>query len=603
MSPQRYLAILAALALATLSSAQTNVSEGPEYAIPDSETWNPPTPERLATLEGLAERTGWYSVAVPARSAAMRAYGQDRFIAADAWFNVYQWLADFSEPENMFYSNWIQSLQAENLPVPAGYRPSDRPIGINLSNDLKHWLLSNQAFSQEFFSTITSVDNLPRVYAILEGLRRRDAAKFARYASLALALAVVYDVEPPSYWPHHQVTEQALPRKLPNPALTYEWLTHEDMLGRTYFRLARLRAEELKFVVDTAAPVSELEWSQLNVPYPLDHFEGAYSMVKYRSDRLGEDSLMTWSGQPYTLQAILQEGGICVDQAYFATEAGKARGVPTLLFSGSGQNSRHAWFGFLDAEGKWRLDAGRYADHRLVTGTAIDPQSWLVISDHDLQFLAERFRALPSFQQSSVHLEFARVFLQEGDAASSARAARKAVNYERRNLGAWEVLIAADTKLGYDPAKLESVLREAALALSHYPDLLVWYKNRICSSLRARGETSLANAEERSIAESRKGDRADLATQQAASILARSIDTQPIPTQIATYNSIMAQFGHGAGTMFFDEVVVGFAEHLALVHMRPQAREAVERAREALEVQPGTQLALDVDKLMARLQD
>jgi hypothetical protein len=335
----------------------------------------------------------------------------------------------------------------------------------------------------------------------------------------------------------------------------------------------------------------------------LDHFEEAYSMIRYRSDRLGDDSLMTWSGQPYTLDAIFQEGGICVDQAYFASEAGKARGVPTLLFSGSGQNSRHAWFGFLDAEGKWRLDAGRYADHRLVTGTAIDPQSWLVISDHDLQFLAERFRALPSFMQSSVHLEFAREFLQEGDATAAARAARKAVNYERRNLNAWEALVAADTKLGFEPARLESVFREAALALAHYPDLLVWYKNRVCASLRARGEASLANAEERSIAVSLKGERADLATQQAASILARSIDTQTVPNQIATYNSIMAQFGQGAGTMFFDEVVVGFAEHLALMNMRAQARDAVDRAREALEVQPGTQLAMDVDKLMARLQN
>jgi hypothetical protein len=49
--------------------------------------------------------------------------------------------------------------------------------------------------------------------------------------------------------------------------------------------------------------------------------------------------------------------------------------------------------------------------------------------------------------------------------------------------------------------------------------------------------------------------------------------------------------------------VVGFAEHLAQANLKPAAREAVERARVALEVQPGTQFALDVDKLLLRLQD
>jgi len=37
--------------------------------------------------------------------------------------------------------------------------------------------------------------------------------------------------------------------------------------------------------------------------------------------------------------------------------------------------------------------------------------------------------------------------------------------------------------------------------------------------------------------------------------------------------------------------------------MKAQAREAVERAREVLGVQPGTQFAQDVDKLLTRLQD
>ena len=468
---------------------------------------------------------------------------------------------------------------------------------------MQDWLLSSPEFSEEFFSILKKVDNVPKVFAILEGLHGADPDKFARYHSLALAISVVYDVPPPPYWPHHQVSDQALKRGLQSPGAIFDYFTREDAQGRTYFNLAQLRAEELKFVVDVAAPVPQLEWSLGAVTLPLDQLEGAYSMVKYREDRSTNESSMSWSGKPYTLQAILEDGGICIDQSYFASEVGKAHGVPTLMFMGAGQDGRHAWFGFLDSGHKWRLDAGRYAEQRLVTGVAFDPQTWESISDHELQFLSERFRALPSFMQSRVHEEFALEFLQSGDAASAAKAARMAANFERRNLGAWETLIAADGQLNIGPAQQEGVLREAALALARYPDLMISYENRVCASLRARGETSLADYEERGLADRLRGDRADLAIQQAASILSRSIATQAIPDQIATYNAILAQFGHGGGAIFFDLIVTAFAEHLSKVNLKPQARDAVERARAALDVQPGTQISTDMDRLIATLQD
>jgi hypothetical protein len=607
MSPLRSPIVPALIAAALLGIAAPVQAQDAGFAIPDSESSDPPTAARLQSIEAEAAATGWAAVVAPIRSVAVSAYSHDRFEAADAWYHVYRWAALFAEPEDRFISGWINAIVTNHLNyegVAGDYHPTDRPIGINMSPGLQAWVLSHDAFSEEFFSNIKAVDHLPNVMAILEGLHRRGDEKFEKYSSLALAIALVYDVKPPPYWPHFQVSQASLPRILVNPAETYERLIREDTMGRTYHRIARLRAEELKFVVDSAAPPSELTWSEANVPYPLDDFEQAYLMIKYRTDRASDYALMTWTGQPYTLQAIKQEGGICVDQAYFATEAGKARGVPTLLFSGAGQDARHAWFGYLDAERRWRLDAGRYAEQRLVTGNALDPQTWMEMSDHELEFLSERFRALPTFMQSRVNEEFAEDFLLTGDFRAAAHSAREAVNYERRNLDAWETLISADIGLGLSAPQKEGVLREAALAFTpKYPDLAVSYVNRVCESLRARGETSLANYEERGLAERLKGDRSDLAITQASAILSRSIATQPIQDQIATYNAILVQFGHGAGTTFFDQIVVAFAEHLLIAHMKPDARAAVERAREVLEVQPGTQFSMDVDKLMERLQD
>jgi hypothetical protein len=598
---------VALLAGALLAARAAAPAQGLPGTIPDPETMNPPSRARLDSIESEATALGWGEVVFPLREAAVRAYSHNRFVAADAWYHVYRWAALFSEPENRFVGDWVNAIVANHLNyegVAGEYNPTSRPIGLNMSPALQAWVLSNEDFSEQFFSDIKAVDRLPNVLSTLEELHKRDPAKFERYSSLALAIALVYDVPPPPWWPHYQVSREALPRKLPGASETFDRLTREDGLGHTYFRLARLRAEELKFVVDVAAPASELDWSEANVPYSLDDFEQTYLMVNYRVDRAASYAKMNWSGQPYTLQAIRAQGGICVDQAYFAAEAGKARGIPTLLFTGLGQDSRHAWFGFLDGAQKWRLDAGRYAEQRFVTGNALDPQTWMNMSDHELEFLSERFRALPTFAQSRVHEEFADEYMRAGDPRSAARSARAAVNYERRNLDGWETLIAANAATGMPAPQQESVLREAALAFTpRYPDLVVSYVNRVTQSLRSRGETSLAEFEERGLAERLKGDRADLAVTQASAILARSVASQSIPDQIATYNAILAQFGPGSGTIFFDDIVTGFAEHLVGAHMKPDARAAVERARDVLDVQPGSQVAMDVEKLLARLKD
>ncbi|HEY1848726.1 MAG TPA: hypothetical protein VGG37_05945 [Opitutaceae bacterium] len=577
------------------------------YSIPDAETMDPPTPGRLQSIEREATAASWNGMVIPLRAAAVSAYGHQRFKAADAWYHVYRWSALFSEPENVFIDGWIGAIVQNHLNyegVAGTYTPTDRPIGLNLSAATQAWVLSHEDFSEQFFSNAKSVDHLPNSFAILDSLYRRNPEQFSRYSSLALAIALVFDVKPPPWWPHGQVSAQALPRRLPKPEDAFDRLVREDSAGRTYHRLTRLPAEELKFVVDAAAPAPELAWAEANVPFTLDAMDEVYQSIAYRNDRAVDYAKGTWQGTPYTLQAIKAQGGICVDQAYYATEVGKARGVPTLLFYGAGQDARHAWFGYLNAEHHWDLDAGRYAEERLITGNTLDPQTWKEMSDHELEFLSERFRALPAFMQSRVYEEFADDFLRIGNPSAAAKAARKAVDYERRNLDAWETLLAADEALKVGAPQREAVMREAAHAFSpKYPDLVAGYVNRVCESLRKRGESSLADYEERGLADRLKGDRADITITQASGILERSIATQSLADQVSTYQSILDQYGHGAGTLFFDRIVTAFAEHLAGLKMKPDAREAVRRAQEALDVQPGTQLAIDVDKLMARLQD
>lgn len=563
-----------------------------------------PTGAELTGIHAAAQRTGWSAQSAELRRRARDAYEQGQLPDAAVWLGVYRWAALWGETEAAFIPRWIEAVDRAGVGhqnMASRYETRLRPLGAGLTPELQRWLIGNAELSQEFFRLLQPVDFLPRVLGILDELHRADPARFKAYPNLAVAMAVVYDVPPPPNWPHAQVLEVVLPRRWPDPAEAFRWWTQQDRSGRTYHRLARLGPDELKFMVDTAASFSELSWSQNVSNYPLGQLARAYSMIRYREDRLANQRL-SWGEGTYTLPKILGRGGICVDQAYFATHAGKARGVPTLFFHGSGKDGRHAWFGFLDADAKWQLDAGRYAEQRFVTGYARDPQTWLEISDHELTFLAQRFRALPTFQLSQIHASFATDYLATGDAAAAGRAARQAVSHERRNQEGWEILLKAEEALGVDAKRREGVLREAMLAFQLIPDLEAAYSKRISASMRERGETSAADHEQQRIARKYQGDRSDLSLQQARDMLLRSLATQPMREQIRTYNATVDRFGRGAGMGFFDQIVTVFVEHLLAVNERKEAVKAVQRAQGVLKVEPESQLEHEFSKLLQQLE-
>jgi hypothetical protein len=572
--------------------------------IPPEQSLNSPTPERLAAICESARIEGWAPQAAPLWTAATTACEKEKLTAAAAWLQVYRWAVLFGTTEGQFIPQWIRAVQNAQVAHPnmsTRYRARPTTLGVAMSPECQAWLIGDSDFSEQFFTLVQPVDYLPDVFKLLGELHRRDPARFATYANLALAIAVVYDTPPPPDWPHLQVPADALPRRWPDAVQAFDWWTREDEAGHTYHRLAQLGADELKFVIDASAPFDQLAWSQEVANYPLNQLAKAYTMVTYRRDRAANQRPI-WTEKIYSLPAILGAGGICVDQAYFAAQVGKARGVPTLLFQGAGRDGRHAWFGFLDAQQKWQLDAGRYAEQRFVTGLARDPQTWRIISDHELKFLSERFRATESFKRSRTQTAFAAEYLARRDVDAALRAARKAVNYERRNNTAWDTLLQAEAAANQDAKQMEAVLYEAIQAFQRYPDLEAAYSKRLVASLRARGQASAADAEQRRLERKYQGDRGDLSLQQARDQLLRSIATQSIERQMSAFEATLKRFGRGAGIAFYDQIVVGFVGHLLELGHTREAVRAASRARDVLKVEPGSQLDQEFSALLARLR-
>lgn len=573
-----------------------------EVSIPAAELAHPPSVARLDALVATATREGWGRVVPELRAAAITAYEREPAGAAP-WYLLYRWAQLFGTTRRQALENWIHAVEATggaHANMPLNYALPPGSLSGELTPELQRWLVGNVAFSQEFFATLSEQDNPIEVLGILQKLYTANPAIFADYASLALAIAIVYDVPPPPDWPHGQVSAALLPRRLPEPVAAFDYWTKLDRANIAAHKLKRLPASELKFVVDTSAPFSELIWARQNVTPPLSELAKAYDMIRYRKDRLTQNQF-AWPGRDYALQSILRDGGICVDQAYFAAQVGKARGVPTLLFRGAGLDGRHAWFGFLSPTG-WVMDAGRYAEQKFVAGFVRDPQTWREMTDHELVFVSERFRALPLYQLSEIHAAFAGEYLRAGNAVAAVRAAREGVNRERRNLHAWQVLVSTQKVANVDAREREGTLREAMTAFGRYPDLEIAFGRLLVTSLRERGETSVATVEEQRLVKKYQGNRTDLSYQQAGEILQRSLQSDDISAQFHTYQRLLDTYGNGAGIDFFDKVVQPFVASLRARGEIANALNALDRARRTLRVQKGSQIEGEIDRLASELR-
>ncbi len=563
-----------------------------------------PVPEKIQSVLAAVPEKGWGPISAGLYQGALGAYERGQFDVAESWYYVAAWAETLGQTQADAGRRWLETVSRARLLNPnvnqqaIGSLPSE-PLAKLVPPNLLAWLLGDRAFSAAFFDQLSAEDYLPQVLAILRDLHAADPHHFATYGQLALAIALVYDSPPPNYWPHGQVKPAALPRQLPQPVDAFNFFVDSDLHGVTLHKLATLSASELKFAVDLAAPFSELQWAQRQIKSTLAQLTKTYDLVRYRNDRL-EAQQYVWPSASYELARIYSEGGICVDQAYFASQAGKARGVPTLLFRGEGQDGRHAWFGYLGAGQRWVLDAGRYAEQRFVTGVAIDPQTWADLSDHDLQFLSEGFRKLPPYQQSRQYELFAKLYLRLGKTKEAAAAARKAVNAERRNLAGWETLLV--TVESADFRAREGLLREAELALQRYPDLNAFFVRARAESMRARGEGSAADFEERTIARKNQGARFDLAVDQAAETVARVIKDTPLPEQMRVFRLTLRQYGEATGMDFYDRVVVPFVNALVAQQHRGDAKVALAEARLVLKPAALSQLDKEMKTLAESLK-
>jgi len=235
--------------------------------------------------------------------------------------------------------------------------------------------------------------------------------------------------------------------------------------------------------------LEELQWARKNeAPRAWDK---KYSEIVYCDQRLDAKTYQ-WPNGPYTLAAIQEQGGICVDQAYYALVCARAWGLPSLLFAGEGRRGPHAWFGYMKDKNRWETEVGRYTYDKYATGHAIDPQSNKPMSDHYVEFACDRSLSYSRYRLAARYGRLAQVLATLGYDTAARQAANRSLDAAPFYEFSWYVL---ETMLAKEKATRElcDLLERKANVFRKYDDFVADIRQRQAELLRELGEGDKAD--------------------------------------------------------------------------------------------------------------
>lgn len=242
--------------------------------------------------------------------------------------------------------------------------------------------LANELARTVRFGDSKQSDDLPKVFALLDRLREKYGDRLNEFATLTTSICVVHDREIKRHLNENTV-------KGSDPLALFEFYVQNEK--SMYFGIRNMPSELLIYVVDSTASPQEMQWAlgkfAKNPNLGQRFFEINYD---HNHVRTGSQKQVTKFG--YTIDNIQKYGGVCIDQAYYATQVGKAQGIPSAIAIALGGEVGHAWIGFLQASGKkgwWNFNAGRYSEYQGLAGAVEDPQTGDLTADSFVSLSAE----------------------------------------------------------------------------------------------------------------------------------------------------------------------------------------------------------------------
>lgn len=423
-----------------------------------------------------------------------------------------------------------------------------------------------------FTASLSIYDNASRAAGILCEIYAADPKTAIDYRKLAVAFALVFDQPFPRDWPHPNTKKSMLATGNPDPVERFQFCIR--CVDSKAFMLdpKRLSVRELMCVVDTPLEFQELQYvQQVKLKSPA-RLQDVYQAIPYQRARLDDGELM-WAGSSYRLIDIGRQGGVCADQAFYMTQCGKAKGIPTVIFIGQGQNGGHAWTGFMPEPGKWIMDVAKYRRENYPVGKAYDPQSWRRVTGDQLALLLQGQGGGSTAEKS------ARLVLQWAELNSSHASYADLLEHARtlapRFLEAWEMEEARLQAADASPAQWRAFWQRWVVAFRDQPDLEFRGQLRLLRALRALGEHSAEERLRLSIEADNRSGRFDLAITMAADGVMELLETGNLDAAQQAFDSLIAEFKSKAGGHLFYNLVVPYIDLALEKGHRDQAAKAL----------------------------
>ena len=234
-------------------------------------------------------------------------------------------------------------------------------------------------------------DDIKRAAQIFDDLRSIDPQRVTKYAHLATAIAVVYD-------------QPAIPTRelgiliwgvgagqFPPPVAyrdIYDYYSDPPKTRTFAYPPDKLPWPMQVYIIDNGVAPDERAWAHEKFNRSVQ-IGGLYQRVAFDYDKLAKKKSRLGT-RAYTLKNVLRFGGVCGDQAYFASRVAKCFSVPAMAVRGVNRyGNHHAWLGYLTSlRGRALLHfSGRYLNDYYYTGDVQDPQTGGTILDRHVAMM------------------------------------------------------------------------------------------------------------------------------------------------------------------------------------------------------------------------
>ena len=242
-------------------------------------------------------------------------------------------------------------------------------------DEFAQWLAANRPLARRMFRALADVKGPAEALAKLQQLQAAERAKVLSYPDLAVAFATSRPMK--HYRPPH------------GPATMLESFRYFTSSRRFRFDLKQMPYELARYLATSRLGLGDRRWAA-------GRYAGRAKPAKSYFD-VRHDADHFYRGRPkkiaklaYTMPNLRRAGGVCVDQAYYASEVCRSLGIPAAIVSGEGASGMgHAWVACLMPAGRgkpaaWDAQTARYRAHQYYSGDVIDPATGRRMPDAEL---------------------------------------------------------------------------------------------------------------------------------------------------------------------------------------------------------------------------